>query len=364
MGKKKLVLLVISLFFALLLLEIFLRLFLPQDLNIYQYNKDYVFEFRPGAGLIYNQGDFKHNILINSEGFRDKERNYSKTNKHRVAMLGDSFVSGLEVDEPDRVSNIIEKRLNSNGDKFEVFNFGVNGYSTEQEFLQLKNRVINYDPDLVVLNFYVGNDQVDNYYREIFSFDNQTLSINKKRDFNQRWPRSVFYFLTGKSYLISLLFNNYLRIKSFFTPAEFEVGAISGISFVNTSLLRDDNELSRNVWSKTNSLIILMNAFLKDRDKKFIVVIIPDRVQEDTLIFNALLENYNLSESQINRLKPQNELKKFLENSNIIYLDLLPVLEKNSSEFHYSGDFHWNEKGHKVVADALMEKLIKEKLVV
>ena len=37
--------------------------------------------------------------------------------------------------------------------KIEVLNFGLNGYSTEQEARQMKTFVNSFKPDLVVLNY-------------------------------------------------------------------------------------------------------------------------------------------------------------------------------------------------------------------
>ncbi len=43
-----------------------------------------------------------------------------------------------------------------------MLNFGVSGFGTAQELLLLRDRVLAYHPDLVVLAFLTGNDIVDN----------------------------------------------------------------------------------------------------------------------------------------------------------------------------------------------------------
>jgi hypothetical protein len=45
----------------------------------------------------------------------------------------------------------------------EVLNFGVSGYGTGQELLTLQQRVWQFDPDLVVVQFFAGNDLFNNY---------------------------------------------------------------------------------------------------------------------------------------------------------------------------------------------------------
>ncbi len=66
MNLKNLSLFIVVLLFCFIFLELFLRIFLPQNMNIYQYNEDYVFEFLPGAELVYERGEFSQKIKFNN----------------------------------------------------------------------------------------------------------------------------------------------------------------------------------------------------------------------------------------------------------------------------------------------------------
>ena len=46
--------------------------------------------------------------------------------------------------------------------KIETINFGVTEYGTTQELLTLQHEVWNYDPDIILLAFFSGNDVADN----------------------------------------------------------------------------------------------------------------------------------------------------------------------------------------------------------
>ena len=48
------------------------------------------------------------------------------------------------------------------GRRVETLNFAVSGYSTAQSLIVLRRKVWRYDPDLVLLALYVGNDVQDN----------------------------------------------------------------------------------------------------------------------------------------------------------------------------------------------------------
>ena len=56
----------------------------------------------------------------------------------------------------------LEMRLTEAGSAVEVINLAVGGFGTLQELLVLQEEGLRYEPDLVVLGFYFGNDLVDN----------------------------------------------------------------------------------------------------------------------------------------------------------------------------------------------------------
>lgn len=106
-------------------------------------------------------------IRINRYGFRDEEWTVEKPADHfRIAVLGDSYTAALQVPEEQRFTGILETGLRScgalAGRQPEVLNFGVGRYGTAQELLCLRNRVWQFDPDMIVLAFFASNDLVDN----------------------------------------------------------------------------------------------------------------------------------------------------------------------------------------------------------
>ncbi len=94
----------------------------------------------------------------NSHGWRDAEHAYEKEpGVTRAVALGDSFTFGVEVDYGERFTEILEGTLAA----FEVVNLGVNAYGTAQELRALEVHGVRYDPDLVILVAYLGNDLDD-----------------------------------------------------------------------------------------------------------------------------------------------------------------------------------------------------------
>jgi hypothetical protein len=105
-------------------------------------------------------------VEINSHGYRDIEwKKVKPKTAYRIAILGDSFVEGRSVAHGDTVGAVLERILNEQdlkGRVAQLFNFAVSGYSTAQELLTLRHDVYGFDPDLVLLVVFTGNDVAEN----------------------------------------------------------------------------------------------------------------------------------------------------------------------------------------------------------
>lgn len=107
--------------------------------------------FTPGQGFYYEM-----NVSINSIGLRDQEIIQPKPkNTFRIFFCGDSVTFGPGVEGSDTFVERLEKALNVQaqpGWHFDVINFGVGGYNTQQELQLLKTLdAFQYKPDLVLL---------------------------------------------------------------------------------------------------------------------------------------------------------------------------------------------------------------------
>lgn len=138
------------------------------------------FELIPGAALqlTYDAGSAAAPIEIearvNAQGFRGPTVPIPKPpGVLRVACVGDSHTFGHGVDEdgtwPRTLQRALEQELGAA--RVEVMNWGVNGYDTEQEVAQLEERIGRYEPDLVLLQFFVN----DTALRSTTQADEETL---------------------------------------------------------------------------------------------------------------------------------------------------------------------------------------------
>lgn len=151
---------------GLAVVEIGLRIAGVEYKTFYTFDRQRGWAGRPyAAGWVHDEGEAY--IQYNSEGFRDREYSLVKPeNTIRIALLGDSFTEARQLPQAQGIAAVIERELKNcptlASRDVEVMNFGVNGYGTDQELIALQEKVWKYSPDFVLLNFYPGNDVINN----------------------------------------------------------------------------------------------------------------------------------------------------------------------------------------------------------
>lgn len=116
-------------------------------------------ELVPNTHVVMPDG---REILINSKGFVGPEfEAIKRPNVYRIFALGDSCTFGGSWNES--YPALLERLLNSglHGQRFEVINAGVEGYNSEYALNRLREEILKYQPDMVVI--YIGwNDLMKN----------------------------------------------------------------------------------------------------------------------------------------------------------------------------------------------------------
>jgi len=116
----------------------------------------------PGVSGMWRTEGEAH-VSINREGFRDRDHEPAKPpGAYRIAIIGDSMTEGLAVPVSDTFWSGLERKRAAcdplDGRPVEVMNYGVSGYGPAQERLTLKHNALKYEPDLVLLALFTGND--------------------------------------------------------------------------------------------------------------------------------------------------------------------------------------------------------------
>jgi len=203
--------------------EIALRLFFSARFFIYQDEKTLLYRYDPTLGWFPIPGARQRflasrvfSVANNSQGFRAPE--FVSSTKPGIAFLGDSFVWGYDVEAEERFSD----RLQARHPEWAVYNLGVSGYGTDQEYLLLQRYFEAYKPRVVFLLYCVETDHDDNssnvryggFYKPYCTIEVNRLQLN-----GVPVPRSERVFLTEhklltRSLVCQLLARGYFRLHS------------------------------------------------------------------------------------------------------------------------------------------------------
>jgi len=111
-------------------------------------------EHRPNSSAFLMGVD----VHINRRKLRDQDYDYERPpGIRRILMLGDSITFGWGVPVEHTVSKHLERLLQESGHRVEVINTGVGNYNTTMEVEYFLTEGYRFDPQVVVLNFFIND---------------------------------------------------------------------------------------------------------------------------------------------------------------------------------------------------------------
>jgi hypothetical protein len=381
----RLVLLLAGLAVALLIAEVGLRVSGFSHFNPYIVDPEVGFSLRPNAeGWWRREGEAY--VRINSQGLRDREHTLAKPpDTIRIAVLGDSFAEAFQVPMEKAFWTVMEPKLQecsaSTGKKVEVLNFGVSGFSTARELITLRQRVWQYNPDIVLLLVTVRNDIRDNS-RALDPYANSGLpyfvyregSLTLDDSLLRARNRSVVFRLqqsfVGKSFnwlrdhvrlvgLIDSAREAYQWRKQADTTKHPPDEPGLDVEVMRAPVTADWTE----AWQVTEGLIVQMRDEVKAKGAKFLVVTGSSSIQVSP---DAPKRAAYMKELGVDTLfYPDLRIKALglREGFDVLTLgpSLLDYATSNRVFLHgfvdTKGKGHWNETGHRVVGRLIAEKL-------
>lgn len=262
---KNILLLVVSLALFSLVAEIVLRSVLPTLIVWKIPQEKYRFDSQTGHWLAPDQQAFTHSASVstNSEGLRDRDYlPYAATGVVRILALGDSqtFGNGIELDEtwPKRLETVLNDTAKN---KYEVINAGLAASDTWQHEIILKRLLPKYNPDVVILAFYV-NDVVKKYV--------PSPELKQNREAGQ----SRLIYALKKSALLMSLRTAYDTIKIMVSPSK-------GFLAQQALLRGEDLPVLKERWQQVSNSIASMKQMSDAYRTKFIIISLPRRDQVD-----------------------------------------------------------------------------------
>lgn len=307
---------------------------------------------RPGAGW-KKTAEYTSWVEINSKGLRGREIDYPKpADEYRILVVGDSFTFGEQVNQDETFTQRLEDQLNQRGDgvTYRVLNAGSNGWATANEAVYLTKEGVRFQPDVVVVALYLGNDVSDNYRRVA------TIRVAEEADLALRGSDSF----EGPRRI--------LRRSQLYTV--FESGVLAklpwwqGDGSSSTSDRKPPRTLeeAQEAWQITEKLLDRMRDVSESQGARFVVMVVPAADVVAGRGGGKVRETDDDDEEDEPDVKPGFEnphgtLAEIVERNGLLTLDLLSALRRADSRLkerlYYRQNAHWTAAGHAVAAEEL-----------
>ncbi|MFO0946138.1 MAG: SGNH/GDSL hydrolase family protein [Planctomycetota bacterium] len=303
-------------------------------------------------------------LRFNQDGFRGPDRPREKSpDVSRVAILGDSFIAGIAVDESETLVSRLGRALQDveSARRWECFNFGVSGNGTGQSLLTWRNIAKRYAPDVVILCFYNGNDLADNH-PSISSAHRPTFDIGVNGDLEVH-PMSPTWTRLSRWLSDHSLFYEWQKNKMRVVRDRMRqtLGIVPpGMHIFDSRPKAPFDE----AWLVTERLIVQLAQEVQATGAEFLLVSIPCHEQLDDAAWRELLVFAGSDAERFDRSFPETKLGSLCSKHEIRFLSLRGAMDRGakSGEVFLPNRGHWTALGHQVAAEAIEHALKPERL--
>jgi hypothetical protein len=329
---------------AIVILEIGIRLFMPQPLTPVVAQPDLFTAYRLKENIsgFYDYPEFYHTVRTNTYGLRDNEFPKQKPpGTVRILVLGDSFTYGWGVPLEQTYAKILEKHLKEEGWPVQIINTGVGGWGTAHELAYLEQYGLEFSPNLVLIGLTSWDDE-DSLASGLYSLQHGKLVKNPPQEHRGYYLFSnlktvadsipIYPFLAQRSHLINW-FRRILVViaeKQALTEARNNPGNDGSIAQIGSSQ-QDYKTLL------FESLLKRLQTVSEQAGADLVLVFIPTTSTRHLALNDFCVEN------EIHCLDLSNTFQQQGNNWQEIY--------------YYPIDGHWNEQGHRLAASAIYDFL-------
>jgi len=294
-------------------------------------------------------GNRKYQIFTNNFGFKcglDNEVISLNSSKNRILFIGDSFTEGIGIEFRNTFVGIISQTLAKNN--IEVLNAAVSSYSPIIYWRKIKYLIENIDLKFneVIVFIDVSDIRDEALY---YSLSKEQTVESQKTTFYER----LLSFTQNKTLFLhfSLKFIMKELLWLYFPKTDLTKSAI----WPDSSLLSPEYgakglTLSTFYMNKLNNLLLSKRIKLK-------IAVYP---WPEQILSNQYDNKHNRFWTN---WANQNNITIYDFTSYFFNYDSLNLEfnKKTISNYFIEGDVHWNENGHKLIADKFLEFYLKTK---
>jgi hypothetical protein len=261
-------------------------------------------------------------IQTDEKGFR-LFGNPQEPSKTKVLFLGDSYTHATQVSNENTYYAILKDSLS-----LEVFALGVGGYGTLQEYMMLDKYIEEIEPDIVVLQF-CPNDIINNHY------DLEWKSANNNNGMQRPYltETGIVYALPRRYSAIRNFANNNSQFLYFIISKIYILISHRGSSVEN---IIEREGMSHPLFRESIEITEQLISEIRQRTPPTIPIVAFST--DDGFPYIG-------------------EFRRISQNNGVVFLDeiskALTSAEQKGINTKAGDKAHWNNRGHRIVADGL-----------
>lgn len=306
---------------------------------------------KSNSSATHRHYDFDVRYTINRHGFRGEFAESDKV--RRFAVVGDSFTFGIGVDDDQTFVHRLNQDPTIGG---EFLNFSVPAYSTDQEYLLIRDRVRRYEPDVVVLIVYLANDLLDNELGFPLQANNAKpyfeLADGQLKRRNLPVPRQQKPAAASSANLAAILLGD---------DAEQSSSLLSNLELVRrTGLIQDRREFSDQFFQQRLDSALQLFSALVDA----IAAVTDEERAELKLVLmpgSSFLDEAPSVSKQYQDFLRRRITSEFADHSSVELIDLAAEMRAAdravNQVWYFPHEGHLTPAGHRAVADLLADQL-------
>jgi hypothetical protein len=331
--------------------------------------------------------EFRTPVRINREGFRDVDHAREKVDGvTRVLLLGDSFIEAMQVPLESTVSRRLQAELDPEGRSVEVISMGVSGFGTAGELLLYERYGRAYAPDVVILNFYAGNDVRNNSpvlepaLRPVYAGDGSVERIVARRQPGEDgivgrvlgWSQA-YHFVRKRIITLNPRVAAVLVRLGVMSPKALRgIPSVDGVPLDYWVFAKGGGAHAaewEEAWQRTERLLDRLRSSVENDGARFMVSLATLRERIYPESWTAILDTYPaMQKTEWDLAAPEARVERWCREHDVPCVSLTAAFltQREGTRLHWTYDGHWTAAGHAVAAGAIAAALrsheaIKEK---
>ncbi len=316
----------------------------------------------PDSYAELRQPDFHYIQRVNSLGLRGQETTVEKpADTRRILMLGDSFTMGKGVEDDETFSVLVEAELSeqfaaTDCGMLEVINGGTDSYSPILSAIQLERDLIEFSPDLVVLNLDNSDLIQEQAYRQQAIRDENGRIVAVPQAQDSKYEQFLSW-VTRNFYLTRIAMVHIIRTMDHKTITVRRVVNEFGREVFAHTLEADKTDRTgqwRDIFESINRIKLLAEK----QGAAFILTTYPWAHQvNDT---DWIPGRYRLmEEGEKTNHATRDTIREYTDKLGMTLYEARPSFLKyqGGEAMYFKSDPHWTALGHRVMAQGLSARL-------